>query len=224
MGALIVRNIPRGYYIIGLYFCVFIVLIFLMDAYQKRISNQTVEILVAARDIPKGVFLKPDMVVKSHIFVFQYDTNDVEDLQEVESLTTLVPIPKGRPIAYTQFSPSEKAQAPIRSHNPLNYTLAVDESTNTGKLYKPGANLYVFGKAGIKKDEIPIVDFPKVELVYPTPQPVKPFGYAKDNIHLISITPAQAEELKTKSGESIQLVLKGLNGNEMSAVIDLKGK
>lgn len=185
------------------------------SSHGNRKTEELAEILVAAQDIPAGIFINPKMVVKTQLPVSLESSYNINDLQEVDGLTTVIFIPKGKPIVYTQFAPSEKAQAPVRGHNPQNYTFAVNEETGVGKLFKPGTNFYFFGKASERTEEIPSLVFKKVELVYQVYQPLKSFGYAQNSIRLFTITPAQVELLKSLAGRPLKLLLKGTNGEEI---------
>jgi hypothetical protein len=187
---------------------------------ENRLNS--VEILVASQDIPSGIFIKPEMVTKTKSSSRLTNSNEVKDLEELSGLTTITFIPKGMPIVYTQFSPTEKAQAPIQSHNPKNYNLTVDEDTGIGKLYAPGTIDSYLGKFNGIKSGKPIAQFSSVILIYTKATPVRPFGYAENKIHFYTLTPTPAEYLLPLSGGSIQLVLNGANGDEVAAVSRLK--
>ncbi len=199
-------------------------LIFLLNLllFQKPSrENRSIEILVASQDIPAGTYLKPEMVVKTEFPAYLINSNEIMDLQEVAGLQTLFLISKGKPIVYTQFPPTEKAQSPIQSHNPLNFTLTINAETKNGKLYKPGTIDSYLGKfTGIKSGE-PIALFPKVQSVYKNIHPIHPFGYAENKTFLYSITPTQADELKLLAGKPIQLMLSGVNGDEILKISSL---
>jgi hypothetical protein len=162
------------------------------------------------------------MVVKMKCPAYLTNYDDIKDLQEVAGLITLAPIPKGKPIVYNQFSPSEKAQAPIQSHNPTNFILAVDDNSRSGKLLKQRTNYSFTGKFNWDKYDAPLANFPKVKFIYLDSQPIKPFGYAQKSINLFSVTQIQAEKLKALTGKSICLALKGISGDEIMDISELK--
>lgn len=195
-----------------------VITLFLTEYIISENQLNSVEILVASQDIPSGIFIKPEMVRKTKSSSRLTNSNEVKDLEELSGLTTIAFIPKGKPIVYTQFSPTEKAQAPIQSHNPKNYNLTVDEDTGIGKLYVPGTIDSYLGKFNGIKSRKPIAQFSSVNLIYTKATPVRPFGYAENNIHFFSLTPAQAQLLISVSDKSIQLVLNGVSGDEVTTV------
>lgn len=162
------------------------------------------------------------MVVKSKFPIQLTNSDEIKDLEEVAGLTTIMPIPKGKPIVYTQFSPTEKAQAPIQSHNPTNYFFTVDENTRIGKLFLPGTIDSYLGKFNGIKSGPPFAVFPFVNLNYSSTQPIHPFGYAENKTLLFTLTPSQVENLKSLSGQSIELILKGTNGDEIVGIAPYK--
>jgi Flp pilus assembly protein CpaB len=178
-------------------------------------KKSTTEVFVAAKDIPSGTFIKPEMMKKHQLPTSLATPNDIKDFQEVEDLTTIVPIPKGTTIAYTQFAPTEKVQSSNLCHNPENYTLAVDEANQTGRLFKPGTKFYFPGNVRDGKNEVPEAVFQNMKLVYQSGQAVKPISNPQNTIHMFTMTPTQVEILKEDSGKPLQLVLKGVNSDEI---------
>ena len=175
--------------LISIFFIILVLALLLVVNFALRTQSNSVEILVASQDIPSGVFIKPEMVTKTNSPYHLTNANGVKDLEELSGLITITFIPKGKPIVYTQFSPTEKAQAPIQSHNPTNYNLTVDETTSIGKLFPPGTIESYLGKfIGIKNGK-PIALFSSVTLVYSEVSPIRPFGYAENKIHFYTLTP-----------------------------------
>src|SRR5208283_1160957 len=93
------------------------VFLFLILYISNKHKTDIVGILVASQNIPSGVFIKSEMVIKTKFPGYLTNSNEIKDLEEVAELTTITAIPKDDPIVYNQFSPTEKAQAPIQSHN-----------------------------------------------------------------------------------------------------------
>jgi|GEM_PF-6982639 len=201
---------------------IIIISIYLFSTIANRHKTDSAEILVATQNIPFGTFIRPVMVVKTKFPTHLINSNEIMDLEEVSGLTTITSIPKGQPIVYTQFSPTEKAQAPVQSHNPKNYTLTVNENTKEGKLFKPGTIDSNFGKFNGIKSGPPINQFPFVKLNYLNAQPIKPFGYAENKTLMFTLTSTQADNLKILSGQHIQLFLKGANGDEVVEISPIK--
>jgi hypothetical protein len=208
--------------IIGICLFTLIVCLFLFINISRVNKAKPIEVLVASQDIPSGIYLKPEMVVKIKLPARLANSNEIKDLEEVAGLTTITAIPKGAPIVYNQFSPTEKAQAPIQSHNPTNYILIVDENTRVGKIFKPKTNYSYFLNFKWSEFDVPLAVFPKVKFIYTDSQPVKPFGYAQNTTRQFTLTPIQTEKLKELSGQSIQLILKGVNGDEVTKISSLK--
>jgi flagella basal body P-ring formation protein FlgA len=90
---------------------VIVVMFVLIDRAIKETANP-IESFVAARDIPAGVYLLPDMVKKQRYPAYMSRPGALADLQEVSGLKTRIPIFEGQRIVFTQFEPSEKAQMP----------------------------------------------------------------------------------------------------------------
>jgi hypothetical protein len=195
-----------------LFLFVLVFLLFWMVQENRKNGGQA-EILVAAQDIPAGSFISPSMVAISRCPISMVHPENINDLRELDGLTTLFAIPKGRQITYNQFSPSDKAKALSKSHNPHNYTLAVDEATGTGQLFKPGANF--FGKVSGKFQDMPLMVFLRVKLVYVMHQPLKPLNQKKNSIRFFTMTPAQVKTLKNLEGKPLQLLLAGPSGDEI---------
>ncbi len=185
---------------------------------QKKEKKTSIEVFIAAKDIPSGIFIKPEMMIKTSLPTSLATPNDIKDFQEVEDLTTIVPIPKGAPIVYTQFAPTEKVQSANLCHNPGNYTLAVDEVTQTGKLYKSGTKFYFPGNVREDKGEIPDLVFQNMKLVYKSGQALKPISHPENTTRMFTVTPTQVETLREASGKPLQLVLKGVNSDEVSSI------
>src|SRR5271157_3693945 len=169
----------------------------------KKFSNSEVTIFLAAQDIPKGVYLKPDMLLPVRVSQGQVSWKAVHNFQEVSGLNTLVPIRKGEPILYDQMSPTAKAFSPLCGRNPQSYFLTVDENTWVGKLYPPGADLYFCGHMSDKTIEKPLAVFSKVVVVYQNGQSEK--GLSKNPVQVFLVTPDQAQTLTNLKAQSLRL-------------------
>jgi hypothetical protein len=205
--------------VFGVLFLLVLVFLLFWMVQENRKNRGQAEILVAAQDIPAGSFISPSMVAISRCPISMVHPENINDLRELDGLTTLFAIPKGRQITYNQFSPSDKAKALSKSHNPHNYTLAVDEATGTGQLFKPGANF--FGKVSGKFQDMPLMVFQRVKLDYISHQPLKPLGQGNISTRLFTITPAQVKTLKNLEGQPLKLLLTGASGDEVVDISSL---
>lgn len=201
---MIFRDKPK-FIFLSILIVAFLILI-LYWAFNENKSTD-ITIFLAAKDIPAGVLIRPEMLIKTQIPSKQADWKAINDFQEISGLTTLVLIRKDEIILYNHLSPTAKALGPTRSSSPQNYILTFNESTGVGKLFKPGSNLYIFGKASDKPLDIPLAVFPNVELNYKDQQTQKTKSPWENPIHLFSITPSQAESLKKLGGQSLRLFL-----------------
>jgi Flp pilus assembly protein CpaB len=192
--------------------------ILLISIPNQNLKKSSTEVFVAARDIPSGTFIKPEMMAKHQLPTSLATPNDIKDFQEVEDLTTIIPIPKGTTVVYTQIAPTEKVQSTNLCHDPENYTLAVDEATRMGRLFKPGTKFYFPANVRDGKAEVPEAVFQNMKLVYGIEQSLKSISNPQNTIRMFTVTPTQVETLRKAAGKPLQLVLKGTNNDEISEI------
>lgn len=170
-------------------------------------ANPETTVVVAAQDIPAGVFLRPEMILLTRMPYGRVSWKAVQDSKEVVGLTTLVPIAKGAAVLYDQMSPTGGAFGPFCGHSPGNYFLTVNQESGLGKLYAPGADLYSFGKISDRTPEKPIAVFPKVEWLFSSGRFPQASVRSENPVHLYSLSPAQAGGLQKISGRPLSLLI-----------------
>lgn len=98
--------------------CVLIAFLFLITYISNKNKLKPIEVLVASQDIPSGIFIKPEMVVKMKCPAYLTNYDDIKDLQEVAGLITLAPIPKGKTDCLQPILPKRKSPSPNSKPQP----------------------------------------------------------------------------------------------------------
>lgn len=201
--------------------------------YQKAAElgqkSTPIAVLTASRYIPAGSFLKPDMVEKKMIPESFVSPSAIRSLQEIEGLTSLVPLSAGEQVLSNKFG--ERGQSLALSLNPgyRAYSLAVNETTGVGGLLRPGNRIDLLAKFESEKREITSFVFQDLQVlaVGQTLDMVK----QRDNPNstetpensgystvTLAVTPEQAETLMYLEGQSLRLVLRAPNDDEIATV------
>jgi pilus assembly protein CpaB len=197
---------------------------------QKATPTQ---VLVAAHYIPPGTFLNPEMAEKK-VFPESYiSPSAIRDLKEVDGLMSLVPISAGEQILSNKFGLGEQTLALSLNPGYRAYTLEVNETTGVGNLVRPGNHVDILAKLNSEKRQVTSFVFQDLQ-VLAVGQKLGYVGMPKKNngesnsggndnsgsysTVTLAVTPEEAETLMFFEGQSLKLVLRAPNDNEISVV------
>jgi pilus assembly protein CpaB len=208
---------------------------FLLYQKAQEIEQKTTptEILFSNCYIPAGSYLKQEMVEKKRIPETFAGPSAIQSIQEVEGLTTLVPISAGEQIFSNKFVSAENSLSFALSPGYRAYTLEVNEVTGIGGLLRPGNHIDILTKTESNKREITAFVFQNLQ-VLAVGQKLDRLKKLKSNQEsllatedsemagystvTLAVTPEQAETLMYLDGQPIRLVLRASNDDEIVSI------
>jgi len=194
---------------------------------EKKVTP--VQVLVASKYIPAGVFLNPNMVEKKSIPESFISPSTIRELREVEGLMTLVPLSEGEQILSNKFGESEESLAFTLNPGYRAYTLEVNETNGVGGLIHPGNHIDLLTKIESGKREITSFVYQNL-LVLAVGQKLSSgqqgakgsdssretdSGYGTVTL---AVTPEEAETLMYLEGRPLRLILRGSNDEEVVSI------
>jgi pilus assembly protein CpaB len=200
------------------------------NASEIEAKATPVQILIAADYIPAGVFLKANMVEKKAVPESFVSPSAIHELQEVDGLSTLVPISAGEQILSNKFGSGEETLALTLNPGFRAYTVEVNETSGVGNLIRPGNHVDILTKLDSDKREITSFAFQNLQvlavgqkLTFNQAAQKNQDSNLDDNnagysTVTLAVTPEQAETLMYLEGHPLRLVLRGPNDDEIVSV------
>lgn len=191
------------------------------------------EVLVAARYVPAGQFLRMDMVAKQRIPESFVSPSAIREINEVEGLLSLVPISAGEQILSNKFGAAEESLSLALIPGFRAYTLEVSETSGVGNLLRPGNRVDILTKVGTEKREMVSFAFQNLSVLAvgqklgvtagrkaspdsslsETREDTAPYSTVT-----LAVTPEEAETLFYLDGRSLRLVLRPPGDDEIVSI------
>lgn len=189
--------------------------------YQKANEIETksrpAKVLIATTFIPPGTPLRPEMVESRDIPGAYIGPSAIQDIKEVEGLTTLAPLSAGEQVLSNKFGSNEPSLALSLSPGRRAYTLEVNETSGVGGLVHSGDHVDILAKLTNGRQEMTSFVFQDLRVLAVGQRLERPAktkgdseGAAPDPYSTITleVTPEQAETLLFLDGRPLRLVLR----------------
>ena len=202
-------------------------LLLYQKAAEVEARSTPVSILVAARYIPAGSFLKNGMAELKSVPGAFVSPSAIRDLQEVAGLTTLAPISAGEQILSNKFGEGRVTLALTLNPGFRAYTLDVSETTGVGGLLRPGNRVDLLTKVASGKREVTSFVYQDVLVLavgrkLGSPSTGVSENQAEDEGNYgtvtLAVTPEQAETLMFLQGQPLRLILRAPNDDDVVSI------